>query len=262
MTKQDTPDWAESMIKQLTDLNRRLEVQNRLTAFGNLGPDHIADISHLGDPFKMFLPYGDRDYIQRQIINARDFYESRMLQGFRAMNLVKPGGVIIDAGANIGNHTVYFNHYFAPKRMYCFEPQSAVFEILCRNIELNAATADIRPQQTLLGAAKGQGSLANYKQGNHGAAAFAEAEDGETPMISLDEAVLRSDHKKVSFIKMDVEGFQNSVVKGADSILGQGKPVLWIEVGVDERASLDALLEPYGYTGEPITKNNIIYQAG
>ncbi len=255
------PPWAENLNKMMVRLNRRMEYQNQLIAFGNLGPDHIVDISHRGDPFRIYVPFGDRDLIQRHLIADRDFYESEYLNKLREMDIVPEGQVIIDAGANIGNHTVYFDHYFKPSRLYCFEPQRTVFDALQRNIELNAKGRDIRATNALLGAAKGTGSLASYKQGNLGAASFSHDNNGQTPMVSLDDTLTKADLKKVGFVKIDVEGYQIEVLRGAHNILTQSKPTLWIEVFRHEREECDAFLADYGYSGTELYRSNVIYQA-
>ncbi|WP_375279313.1 FkbM family methyltransferase [Pseudooctadecabacter sp.] len=260
MTTNEMPEWADNLNKMMVRLNRRIEHQNFLIAYGNLGPDRIVDISHRGDPFRLYVPFGDRDLIQRHLISDRDFYESGYLNALREMGVVPHDKVIIDAGANIGNHTVFFAHYFKPSKLYSFEPQRMVFDTLQRNIELNSNGRDITAVNALLGAEKGTGSLAFYKQGNLGAASFALDDKGETPMVALDDAVTKADRKNVGFMKIDVEGFQIEVLRGAHDILTQSKPALWVEVFRNEREECDAFLAPYGYTATELSRSNVVYQ--
>lgn len=177
------------------------------------------------------------------------------------MKIIPDGGIIIDAGSNIGNHAVFFQHYFKPKKMYCFEPQQLAFDTLQRNIELNAKGGDVAAVQAMLGAQEGRGAVSTYKPGNQGGATFAPSEDGERPMTTLDSALKKTERAKVSFLKIDVEGFQAEVLRGADDILKSAKPVLWIEVFDNEKAKTDEVLAPYGYTSKPLSKNNYIYTA-
>lgn len=255
----EAPEWADKLSGKLDKLLKVTETQNRLIRFGNLGPDKIVTINHKGRAFDMYVPFGDIDYIQRHLIARRDFYESRFLADLAARKVVAQGGVIIDAGANIGNHSVFFGSFFKPKRLYCFEPQPMVHETLLRNLEINLDKVDIRTHQAMLGGTSGTGEVSVYKQGNIGGAAFAAAEDGDTPMVTLDDTILKGDVGKISFIKMDVEGFQDDVLKGASNILTKSRPPLWIEVLRSERESTDKILAEYGYEATELSRDNVLY---
>src|SRR6185503_18246577 len=54
--------------------------------------------------------------------------------------LVKPGGVLVEVGANIGAHTIALARACAPGKLYAFEPQQRVFQVLCANLALNGVT--------------------------------------------------------------------------------------------------------------------------
>lgn len=46
---------------------------------------------------------------------------------------IKEGSVILDIGANIGNHTVFWSLFSPAAKIISFEPQQLVFNILKRN---------------------------------------------------------------------------------------------------------------------------------
>lgn len=264
MTDQQSPEWADDLNKKLTRLIRLTDRQNRLLSFTRLGPDPIVTLNHLGEAFRMYVPFGDQDYIQGALVAKRDFYESELLATLRTLNIVPKGSVVIDAGANIGNHSVYFQHFLAPKRLYSFEPQPLAYDTLVRNIGLNDSPCETRPVRAMLGAEEGTGAVSTYKTGNQGAATFAPTEGGGTPMVTLDSALEDGDHDNVGFIKIDVEGFQGQVLRGAHNILTRSKPPLWIEVFAEEKAETDDILAAYGYRSTPLagTRNNHLYQVG
>ena len=259
---EDMPVWADDLSRKLKRLIRLTEQQNRLLNFSNLGPDRIVTLNHKGDPFRMYVPFANQDYIQRNILENQDFYESPMLEALSDLDFMPKGGVVIDAGSNIGNHAVYFNAYLKPDRMYCFEPQQLANDALVRNIELNKTGSDVRIFHAMLGAEEGTGAVSTYKGGNQGAATFAPTDGEGVPMLTLDGAVEDSDHDKVGFIKIDVEGFQAHVLRGAHKILSHRKAVLWIEVFKDEKPETDAVMAEYGYTSEPLggARNNHLYR--
>jgi hypothetical protein len=51
--------------------------------------------------------------------------------------MVKPGMTVVEAGANIGTHTVPLARLCAPGKLWAFEPQPRVFQVLCANLALN-----------------------------------------------------------------------------------------------------------------------------
>lgn len=262
MQSDDMPQWAEDLTKKLNRLMRLTEQQNRLLNFANLGPERVVTLNHKGEGFQMYIPFANQDYIQRTILESQDFYESDMLDALKDLNIVPKGSVVIDAGSNIGNHAVYFNAFFKPARMYCFEPQQLANAALVRNMELNATGSDVRTFRAMLGAEDGTGAVSSYKGGNQGGATFAPTDGEGVPMVTLDGAIEQGDHGKVSFIKIDVEGFQAHVLRGAHKILSLRKAVLWIEVFKDEKPETDEVMALYGYTSEPLagTRNNHIYR--
>ena len=55
--------------------------------------------------------------------------------------IVKPGHIVIEAGANIGAHTVHLAQLAGDSgQVWAFEPQRLVFQLLAGNIALNSLT--------------------------------------------------------------------------------------------------------------------------
>src|SRR5688500_1390243 len=55
------------------------------------------------------------------------------------LSCVRPGDTVLDIGANIGTHTVAIAHKVGPTgRVYAFEPQRRIFQMLCGNVAVNA----------------------------------------------------------------------------------------------------------------------------
>src|SRR5882762_7707062 len=52
--------------------------------------------------------------------------------------LIRPGDVVADIGANIGSHTLLYSQLVGPQgRVIAFEPQPKIFHMLCANLALN-----------------------------------------------------------------------------------------------------------------------------
>jgi Flp pilus assembly protein TadD len=76
-----------------------------------------------------------RPYIGRSLERYGEFSEGEcdLLR-----QMVRPGQVVVEAGANIGAHTLVLSQLVGPAgRVYAFEPQRVVFQILCGNLALN-----------------------------------------------------------------------------------------------------------------------------
>lgn len=82
------------------------------------------------------------------LYNIHDQYIGRALHEYAEFSqlevdifekIVAPGKTVVDAGANIGPHTVYFCKAVGPRgRVHAFEPQRVVFQALCANLALNS----------------------------------------------------------------------------------------------------------------------------
>lgn len=253
----DPVETNEELKVRLDGLAKIMSQQLALQRFAAMGPDTILRFVYRGEEVAMYLPYGHYDYIQRQILNGCTFFEVRLLEMLEAKGLVKPGGVVIDAGANIGNHSVFFSRFMGAAKVYAFEPQPAVFDILQRNYDLNGVRG--QAVQALLGAEQGRGSMSLFKAGNLGGCQFKADQDGTVPMVRLDDAIPAFEHTQISFVKIDVERAQVDLLKGATAILTGPKPPLWIEVFDDERPETDAFLADFGYRPQKFWRADWIY---
>jgi FkbM family methyltransferase len=144
-------------------------------------------------------------------------------------------GTVIDVGAFIGDHTVFYARH-APQ-VYAFEPNPLAFECLSRNLE---EFNNVRCFRVGLGAASGSAAIVENE--NAGMATLVEGEG--TPIIALDSLNLSG----VSFIKIDAEGWECDVLEGARETIARCRPVMLIEVN-------DSALRGQGRTpAELITK--------
>ncbi len=259
LKNEEVPEWAKLISNQLAQLIKLSDAQLGLQRFADLGEDRIATINHFGRLFRLYLPFGDIDHIQRNILRTRGFYEWRMLSNLASWDIVRPNGIIIDAGANIGNHTVFFGTFFKPKKMHCFEPQDACFDALQRNVALNLSDQDIHLHKCILGSVTGNGKVIAYKSGNFGAARFGADEKGDLEMTTIDNSLSESEMDQVSLIKIDVEGNELEVLGGSMEVLKIGRAVLWVETFAEQKAETDAMLAEYGYFVTKLGNNNYIY---
>ena len=165
--------------------------------------------------------------------------------------LARPGDHVLDLGANIGFHTLALARTIGREgRVTAVEPQRYCFQLLCANVTLN----DL-PQVHCLRAAVGDtlGTCAvplHQPTARHNAGATevslaaGTGPTDEVPLITVDSLGL----ERCDLIKIDTEGFEDSVVKGASATLTAFRPVLYIEVHDREKLHrLSGFLKPLGF---------------
>ncbi len=154
------------------------------------------------------------------------------------LSYLQSGDTVIDVGANAGEMTLRMAKVVGVQgAVYSVEPQTDNFERLSRNVALNNYP-NIRIFQVAFGAARGYVSLAPRNQRNMGTQSVVAhsdiAQDSiSIPMTTLDDFVETHQIQAVDGIKIDVEGYECEVLKGALRTIRCFHPVLLLEV-IDE----------------------------
>ncbi len=142
---------------------------------------------------------------------------------------LKPGQLILDIGANIGSHTLFFAQKFGNQcNVLAFEPQRLVFQNLCANLALNGLT-NVHALNVALGETPGMirvPALNFNTENNFGGLNIEGHEVGDNiPLITIDSLNL----SRCDFMKIDVEGMEESVLKGAKETIEKFKPIIYLE---------------------------------
>lgn len=152
---------------------------------------------------------------------------------FDYLSLITPGATVLDIGANIGRTVLRAAVAVGPLgRVVGFEPDPLNFSRLQRNISLNPYT-NIRLMPVGLGPQNTELKLFVSSGSNRGGNRIAESGSGEysvVPVRRLDELSDELRLDRVDLIKIDVEGFELNVLRGARALLQQFRPVLFLEV--------------------------------
>jgi len=201
----------------------------------------------------------ESDHIISCIRRTETFYEIELLNYLLVRGPL--GGVYIDVGANIGNHSIFFAKFLAD-HVVCVEPSDKIRQILERNLEanhiINYSLADCA-----LGAAPAQGRLQYPDNNNIGMTKVVQAgpvveENAELVRICALDGLMEAlqpglRNSRISLVKIDVEGMELDVLQGAHSILAQHKPQLILEAATEyDQDRLFSYLKPFGY--EPIAQ--------
>ena len=162
--------------------------------------------------------------------------------------LIKPGMLIVEVGANIGAHTVDLARMVgAHGEVHAFEPQRIVFQTLCANLALNQCT-NVFARQVAVGAEPGTIMVPPVDPGtrnNFGGISLGVFAGGESvPTITLDSLDLPACH----LIKIDVEGMEVEVLQGAGKTIDMYRPFLYVENDRESRSEeLLTLIERLDY---------------
>ena len=156
---------------------------------------------------------------------------------------IKRGMVVYDIGANIGEVSLFCAHLLGDtSKVYSFEPMNETFEVLKENIALNNYQTRITPFNIALSDQNGESDLfAATEYDAHGS-----FEDGlHTLYATSDRSVLLHkikmetlDEKQKElappdFIKLDVEGAELHVLRGAINTLEKYHPKILLEFNAD-----------------------------
>jgi len=146
---------------------------------------------------------------------------------------VKPGMVALDIGAQSGFYSLMLSKLVGPKgRVIAFEPLPANFRMLEENVALNGAT-NIQTQHQAVGEHSGEGDMEVPDPEDSLVAGPIMASDPRgtmrVPTVSLDDFFLEHG-TRVDFIKMDVEGAEGEVLRGARRTLEIYHPPMMVEL--------------------------------
>lgn len=175
-------------------------------------------------------------------------YEDFMYRHLREIGVDLTGTNVIDIGGNFGFHTLEFADLAG--HVYSFEPQKIIYYQLCGNIVLNGYTNitaynialdDSQSPHKMLMENPDYTSDDSINIGNSHLNAWTHNGNNEVEVRSLDSY----EFDNVSFMKIDVQGYEVSVLNGARRTIAKNRPVIFIEVE-------DGQLSIYGYKPEDV----------
>lgn len=174
------------------------------------------------------------EHISKDIVSNNNFYEHYALNYTRD-KVAMHNRLVLDIGANIGNHSVYFSEVCGAK-VLAFEPNDKNYAVLCRN----SAGRAIIPLRILVGNG-GEYACKEIHPENMGMCKYAPAGAGERAH-AIDDLNLDD----VALIKIDVEGMEREVLDGALKTIERCSPAIMCEAdgNTDEMA---CFLQTLGY---------------
>jgi FkbM family methyltransferase len=192
--------------------------------------------------YLIVLPHAGTDYVQKKLATECVPYEQEMLEDI--CNRVSSDALVLDIGANIGNHTLYLAAV-AGCRVESFEPNLELCAALRESIALNGFGDRVRLHETGLGRAAGKARFRESKPENLGSQCL-DLGEGDLSVCLLDSFRFE---RKVEVIKLDVEGMEIDVLDGASQLLQRDRPLIYVECATEAHfRRMSRWMSAVGYT--------------
>ena len=167
---------------------------------------------------------------------SQTFYEQSFLKALE--DLIEPGAMVLDIGAHIGNHTVFFAGVMGLQVM-AFEPGPDTYERLVVNVALNGLQDRVRTFNMALSDVEGELTMSRASVSDAGTLAVIESA-GDEGVVSVAARRLDSFLEEIdrpTFMKLDVEGHEPAVLRGASQLIRALSPDLTVEIQSVEKFS-------------------------
>ena len=176
----------------------------------------------------------------------KTFFEIETLEFIRSRKLT---GVYVDAGANTGNHTLYFANECTPALVLSIDGSSATTPILCDNVRRNRRrSTPIWLLQSFISTRE----LVYFNRSlddNIGSSFVSEVPIAETSepakALRLDDVCL--EFPRIQLLKIDVEDHEVEVLQSARKTIAHHQPELCIEAFHESFPAVNDLLASWGY---------------
>ena len=173
------------------------------------------------------------------LYNKNDIYIGKSIEKYGEFSyleaklfeqICKAGDIVIEVGANIGAHTLYLSKLVGNGYVFAFEPQRLVFQNLCANLALNSIS-NVYAYQEAISDENGSILIPECdftKNNNFGGINIENTKNGTTVnKQKLDNFLNKINRLKL--LKIDVEGMEILVIKGAKELIDKFRPIIYVE---------------------------------
>jgi FkbM family methyltransferase len=185
---------------------------------------NCVQIKDQGNCYSIVLPNADKDYIQKSIYSTKQPYEYLMLRDMSFW--LNSGDIVVDVGANVGNHSLYLAAIYKC-RVFAFEPNADLFNAIRASVKLNNLGSKVKPFKLALSDRKAVGQFEELNDSNLGGQNI-KLGKGDIEVTRLDSINI---DRPVRLFKIDVEGMEKRVLRGASKIINEDRPVIYVEAG-------------------------------
>lgn len=210
----------------------------------------------------------DRDFeVTRQglrwVLNPSDYVQNDLFwlddddhwDTYHVCRGLSPGAVIFDVGANFGYYSLVLAHVLRRQcSVYSFEPFPVNFARLRKHIGLNGLSEVVIPTMVALSDGSGAARMSAPPENSGRAAVRAGAGGVDVATTTLDGFCREKRIERIDFLKIDVEGYEERVIKGGSRMISSLRPLMMVELSpanLREAGSsperVVALLQELGY---------------
>lgn len=214
------------------------------------------------------IGYYNNDQEMVRQISSNLFFEQEYVE-----NVLKPyiesAEVVLDIGAHCGSHTIMYKKINPDCKVFSFEPQKKIYDLLEYNVVLNGLDGVVC-MNVAVGDSLGFVELNDFS--SDGDNAFASLNYGDGPAQNLAGVQIGAGGERVEivpidslgieacdFIKVDVEGYEPKVLRGACRLIERFRPTISYEfnhkTSGDPETSYD-ILESLGYECKNVWGDN------
>ncbi|PCI63724.1 MAG: methyltransferase [Kordiimonadales bacterium] len=202
----------------------------------------ITDVWHKDFFFQFFVVSG-KAVIQQALLKGH-LYEKEELELLTPY--VPENATILDIGANLGVHTIYYDKVLNAKKIIPFEPNPPAIKLLKINLKLNGCQV---ADTSFLGCGVGAKAATGFAIKNPTTYADGRTfiiEDGEGPIniITIDETI----EEPIDFVKIDVEGMELEVLDGMKKTIDQYRPAIFVEVNNENKSRFTEFVAEIEYS--------------
>jgi len=160
-----------------------------------------------------------------------------------------PGWIVFDIGANVGVFTV--QQAVRGAQVFAFEPNPSCYRRLCRNLARNGLGESVTARNCALGRTRGLGGLVVGENTLVGRVVVNGARpDARAPLVTveaLDDLLPELGVAQIDLLKLDVEGSEAEVFRGAETTLRVVNRIVMEHHSLQLLAEVDALLSRHRF---------------
>lgn len=167
----------------------------------------------------------ENDPIQRNHSRGT-FYELKELK--QLIGLFPEGGVFVDIGANVGNHSLFAAKFLKPSKVIPFEPNPRAYNLLIQNVLVNqmGGLFDLSKLGVGVSDVHSGGFAMEDRERNLGGAKMLEGQ-GDLEVYPADQLLA---DETPAMIKIDVEGMEMPVLAGLKDTIARARPIILAEI--------------------------------
>lgn len=191
----------------------------------------------------------EKDLISNYIKNY-GYWELHLIHIYQ--KIIQPNFVVLDAGANIGYHTVQFSLLANQGTVYAFEPQNFIYNVLVSNITVNQLSHKVKHFKLGLSNDFSSKYMSPIEEQifssdcvNYGGRGLVNNlpldEKDKIDTITIDSLNL----KQLDFIKMDIQGSEKKALKGGIKTITNFLPVIFLENSLKKKNDQEILKTLY-----------------